>query len=92
MKYIRFDYSAGYCGTDTYEFGKFEDTATDEEIGEIAEQICRDHCEMYGVYEESGDWSEDDLIEAECETELDYSWKEVPESEVEMNRCTDYTK
>jgi len=83
MKYIRFDYSAGFCGTDTYEFGKFEDTATNEEIGEIAEELCENHCEMYSVYEDE---------ESDVEPELDYSWKEVPESEVEMNRCTDYTK
>jgi hypothetical protein len=83
MKYIRFNYSAGYCGTDTYEFGKFEDTATDEEIDEIAEELCENHCEMYGIYEDE---------ENDVEPELDYSWREVPESEVEMNRCTDYTK
>lgn len=79
MKYIRFDYSAGFCGTDTYEFGKFEDTATDEEIDEIAEQLC----EMYGIYEDE---------ESDVEPELDFSWKEVSENEVEMNSCTDYTK
>ena len=83
MKYIRFDYSAGFCGTDTYEFGKFEDTATDEEIGEIAEDLCENHCEMYGVYEDE---------ESDVEPELDYSWKEVPIEEVEKSRCTDYTK
>lgn len=83
MKYIRFDYSAGFCGTDTYEFGKFEDTATDEEIEEIAEELFENHCEMYGIYEDE---------ESDVEPELDFSWKEVPESEVEMNRCTDYTK
>ena len=82
MKYIRFDYSAGFYGTDTYEFGKFEDTATDEEIGEIAEQLCENHCESYGIYE-------DEEIDVEP---LDFFWKEVSESEVEMNRCTDYTK
>lgn len=83
MKYIRFDYSAGFCGTDTYEFGKFEDTATDEEIGEIAEQLCENHCEMYGIYKDYDD---------DVEPELDFSWREVPESEVETDRCTDYTK
>jgi len=82
MKYIRFDYSAGYCGTDTYEFGKFEDSVANDEIDDIAEQLCENHCEMYGIYEENED----------VEPELDYSWKEVSESEVEMNRCTDYTK
>ena len=24
MKFVRFDYSAGMCGTDSYEFGKFD--------------------------------------------------------------------
>lgn len=83
MKYIRFDYSAGFCGTDTYEFGKFEDTVTDEEIGEIAEELCQNHCEMYGIYDDE---------ESDVEPELDYSWKEVPIEEVEQNNCTDYTK
>jgi hypothetical protein len=82
MKYIRFDYSAGFYGTDTYEFGKFEDSVANDEIDDIAEQLCENHCEMYGIYEENED----------IEPELDYSWKEVSESEVEMNRCTDYTK
>ena len=79
MKYIRFDYSTGLCGADTYEFGKFEDTATNEEIGEIAGDLCENHCESYDVYKDD-------------ESELVFSWKEVPESEVEMSRCTDYTK
>lgn len=83
MKYIRFDYSAGFCGTDTYEFGKFEDTTTIDEIDEIAEELCENHCEMYGVYDDE---------ESDVEPELDYSWREVSESEVEMRRCTDYTK
>ena len=82
MKYIRFDYSAGFCGTDTYEFGKFEDTATNEEIDEIAEELCENHCEMYGIYEDE---------ESDVEPELNFSWREVSESEVEMNSCTDYT-
>jgi hypothetical protein len=37
---------------------------------------------MYGIYE-------DEEIDVEP---LDFFWKEVPESEVEMNKCTDYTK
>ena len=28
MKFVRFDYSAGMCGTDSYEFGKFDDDIT----------------------------------------------------------------
>lgn len=82
MKYIRFDYSAGFCGTDTYEFGKFEDSVANDEIDDIAEQLCENHCEMYGIYEEDED----------VEPELNFSWKEVPIEEVEQNNCTDYTK
>ena len=83
MKYIRFDYSAGYCGTDAYEFGKFEDTATDEEINEIGLEICINHCDSYGFNEDE---------ESDVEPEYDYNWKEVSENEVQMNRCIDYTK
>ena len=49
MKFVRFDYSAGMCGTDSYEFGKFDDDITEEEISDIAEQICEQWCETYGV-------------------------------------------
>lgn len=84
--FVRFDYSAGYCGTDAYEFGKFEDTTTDEEINEIALQIVEQHCESYGID------IENEEEESGVEWEYDYSWEIVEEKEVEQNSCTDYTK
>ena len=84
MKFVRFDYSAGMCGTDCYEFGKFDDDITEEEISDVAQQICEQWCESYGVDVETEE-------ESGVEYEYDYSWKFVDYDEVEENNLTDYT-
>ena len=85
MKFVRFDYSAGMCGTDSYEFGKFDDDITEEEISDVAQQICEQWCESYGDVE-----SEEE--ESGIEYEYDYSWKFVDYDEVEEDNLTDYTR
>lgn len=84
--FVRFDYSAGYCGTDNYEFGKFEDTTTAEELNEIGLQIVQQYCESFGID------IEQEEEESGVEWEYDYTWNVVKEDEVEENICTDYTK
>ena len=86
MKFVRFDYSAGMCGTDSYEFGKFDDDITEEEISDVAQQICEQGCESYGVDVESEE------EESGIEYEYDYSWKFVDYDEVEEDNLTDYTR
>ena len=86
MKFVRFDYSAGMCGTDCYEFGKFDNDITEEEISDVAEQICEQWCESYGVDVEVED------EESGVEYEYDYSWKFVDYDEIEENNLSDYTR
>ena len=86
MKFVRFDYSAGMCGTDCYEFGKFDDDITEEEISDVAQQICEQWCESYGIDVESEE------EESGVEYEYDYSWKFVDYDEVEENNLSDYTR
>lgn len=86
MKFVRFDYSAGMCGTDSYEFGKFDDDITEEEISDVAQQTCEQQCESYDIDVESEE------EESGIEYEYDYSWKFVDYDEVEENNLTDYTR
>lgn len=85
MKFVRFDYSAGMCCTDSYEFGKFDDDITEEEISDVAQQICEQWCESYGIDVESEE------EESGVEYEYDYSWKFVDYDEIEEDNLTDYT-
>ena len=55
------------CGTDSYEFGKFDDDITEEEISDVAQQICEQWCESYGIDVESEE------EESGIEYEYDYS-------------------
>lgn len=86
MKFVRFDYSAGICGTDSYEFGKFDDDITEEEISDVAQQICEQWCESYGIDVESEE------EESGVEYIYDYFWKFVDYDEVEENNLSDYTR
>ena len=86
MKFVRFDYSAGMCGTDSYEFGKFDDDITEEEISDVAQQICEQWCESYDIDVESEE------EESGIEYEYDYSWKFVDYDEVEEDNLSDYTR
>ena len=74
------------CGTDSYEFGKFDDDITEEEISDVAQQICEQWCESYGIDVESEE------EESGIEYEYDYSWKFVDYDEVEEDNLTDYTR
>lgn len=73
------------CGTDSYEFGKFDDDITEEEISDIAQQICEQWCESCGVDIEAEE------EESGVEYEYDYSWKFVDYDKVEENSLIDYT-
>lgn len=85
-KFVKFECSAGSCGTEHYEFGKFEEDATDDEISEICDEIGYGWCESYGVD------PEEESEKSGVEFELDASWSVVDESEVEQDCLTDYTK
>jgi hypothetical protein len=85
MKFVRFDYSAGLCGTEGYEFGRFDDDITEEEISDVAQQICETWCESYGINVEAEE------EESGVEYEYDYSWKFVGYDEVEEYDLVDYT-
>ena len=75
MKYVKYEMSAGYCGTDKTVYAKFDDNATDDEIAQIGEDMAWDHAESYGAVEE---WEEDN---PEIEFELDYGWSYIKEED-----------
>jgi hypothetical protein len=54
-------------------YAKFDDKATDDEIGNTGEDMAWDHADSYGAVEE---WEEEN---PEVEFELDYSWSYIAE-------------
>ena len=74
------------CGTGGEECGKVEDDVAEVEISDVAQQICEQWCESYGVDVESEE------EESGIEYEYDYSWKFVDYDEVEEDNLTDYTR
>lgn len=85
MKFVKFEMSAGYCGTDVEVYGKFKDDTPEEEIDGIALELVQDHCESYGID------IEQEEEESGVEWEYDYSWSYVEEEDVEPELLTDYT-
>jgi hypothetical protein len=85
MRFVKFEYSAGCCGTDAVEYGKFSDDTTEGEIDEIALELVQNHCESYGVD------IEQEEEESGVEWEYDYAWNYVEEKDVEPELLTDYT-
>lgn len=86
MKFYRFDFSAGYAQTESYEYGKLDDDVTDDYLQEIALDLAREHCEMYGIY------PEEEEEETGVEYEFDTRYSEVPENEVEkIHQYIDFT-
>ena len=75
MKYVKYEMSAGYCGTDKTVYAKFDDDATDDEIAEIGSDMAWEHAESYGAIEE---WENDN---PEIEFELDWSWDYIKEED-----------
>lgn len=85
MRFVKFEYSAGCCGTDAVEYGKFSDDTSEQEIDEIALELVQNHCESYGVD------IEQEEEESGVEWEYDYAWSYVEEKDVEPELLTDYT-
>jgi hypothetical protein len=88
MKFVKYEMSAGYCGTDKTVYAKFDDKTTDDEIANIGEQIAWDHADSYGAVEE---WEKEN---PEIEFELDYSWSYITEKEydeADASEKEDYT-
>lgn len=85
MRFVKFEYSAGYCGTTVVEYGKFSDDTTEGEIDEIALELVQNHCESYGID------IEQEEEESGVEWEYDYAWNYVEEKDVEPELLTDYT-
>lgn len=88
MKFVKYEMSAGYCGTDKTVYAKFCDDATDDEIGDTGEEMAWDHADSYGAVEE---WEMDN---PEVEFELDYSWSYITEKEYDEASASekeDYT-
>lgn len=52
MKFVKYSYSAGYCGTDEETYAKWDDDATDDEIAKYGEDLAWDHVNSYGAQEE----------------------------------------
>lgn len=75
MKFVKFEYSAGYCGTDETTYAKFDDDATDDEISDVGEELANDHVDSYGAREEFEEENPD------VEFELDYSWEFIKEED-----------
>lgn len=84
MRFVKFEMSAGFCGTDAVEYGKFSDDTPEEEIDEIALELVQNHCESYGIDIEQEE-------ESGVEWEYDYFWKYVEEKDVEPELLVDYT-
>ena len=47
MFYFRFMATTPYCGTDHEEYVKFEDRPTEDDLDDIAEDICRNNAESF---------------------------------------------
>lgn len=55
----------GYCGMDSWEFWEVPETATDDELHDLAWQAAKANAEMYGIYPreeylDESDFDEDD--------------------------------
>ena len=85
MRFVKFEYSAGYCGTTAVEYGKFSDDTPEQEIDGIALELVQNHCESYGID------IEQEEEESGVEWEYDYAWNYVEEKDVEPELLTDYT-
>ena len=85
MRFVKFEMSAGCCGTDVEQYGKFSDDTPEQEIDDIALELVQDHCESYGID------IEQEEKESGVEWEYDYAWKYVEEKDVEPELLVDYT-
>ena len=83
MKFVKYEMSAGYCGTDKTVYAKWDDSATDDEIAQTGEDMAWEHADSYGAQEE---WEEDN---PEVEFELDYSYAYITEKEWEEASASD---
>lgn len=75
MKFVKYSYSAGYCGTDEETYAKWDDDATEDEIANYGEELAWDHVNSYGAQEE---WEEEN---PDVEFELDYGYEYIKEED-----------
>lgn len=75
MKFVKYSYSAGYCGTDEETYAKWDDDATDDEIANYGEELAWNHVNSYGAQEE---WEEEN---PDIEFELDYGYEYIKEED-----------
>lgn len=67
-KYYRFNYSAGYVGTDKTAVFKFSDDATEEEVREAFDDWYENQSKEHGDFEEiSEEEAEDEGIDEDLE-------------------------
>lgn len=57
MKYVKFNYSTPYCGTDEENYCVYDDDITEEELDEILGELIQSHAESF-KYLATG-WGED---------------------------------
>lgn len=91
MRYIKFEGSAPYCGTDFEDVAEFEDTATDGEIDEYAAELAHDNGESYsylctGWGENFEDEEDEEIYYANCEC----GWTEITKEEYERMKEEGY--
>ena len=51
MFYFRFIATTPYCGTDQEEYVKFENRPTEDDLNDIAEDICHNNAESFEYIE-----------------------------------------
>ncbi len=91
MKYVKFTAFAVYAGTEDERYIEFEDSVSEAEIKEYAEEICRDNAESF-EYLVTG-WDNDNFeTEEEAEEALENyradcscQWIYVTKEEYEEN-------
>lgn len=85
MKYYKFTAETPYCGTDYEEYRAFKDEPTEEELSEIADEICADNAASF-EYLISG-WDEEPTEEEKEDYYADCccTWVEVTEEKYLKN-------
>lgn len=97
MKYIKFTYGTGLCGTDDECYLSFADNYTTKDLDAYASDLAFDNASShidierdYGIYQEEYDTEEEyeeayAQAEASWDEEVWYEWEEVTEEEWREN-------
>ena len=93
MCYFKFTATTPYCGTDHEEYIKFEDRPTEDDLNNIAEDICHNNAESFEYLLTGWGGSDfDELSEEEQQEALDNyyadcscTWEEITKEEYEEN-------